>query len=168
MNFCSFFELLSFSLEGKISDLLLFLLFCLTKQLRYATYGLEIGCSDLGSNKHTYISMVKQPISTLQQCNIFYFSFVLSGEMTKILSTTQRESTLINCQCLSGVYGFLHVYKLTTYLVSLSKNPNKISLFLVSKNCLDKQFTSKFLGTFSTNGSLENVLCSKSILIIVQ
>ena len=41
------------------------LLFCLTKQLRYATYGLETCCSYLGSIKHTNISMVKQTISTL-------------------------------------------------------------------------------------------------------
>ena len=39
-------------------------LFCLTKQLHYATYGLETCCSYLGSIKHTYISMVKQTIST--------------------------------------------------------------------------------------------------------
>ena len=45
---------------------------------------------------------------------------------------------------------------------------DKISLFIVTKNCLGKQFTSKFLGTSSTNGSLKNVLCSKSILITMQ
>ena len=35
----------------------------LMKQLRYATYGLEICCSYLSSINHTYISMVKQTIS---------------------------------------------------------------------------------------------------------
>ena len=45
--------------------------------------------------------------------------------------------------------------------VSLYK---KIPLYIVSKNCLGKQFSNKFLWTSSTNGSLKNVLCSKSIL----
>ena len=62
MHFCPFLELFPFLLENKISDLIFFL-FCLTKQLRYTTYGLEICCSYLGSIKHTYISMVKQTIS---------------------------------------------------------------------------------------------------------
>ena len=59
-------------------------------------------------------------------------------------------------------YGFAHVYKLTTYLVSLEKVSlyNKIPLLIVSKNCLGKQFTKKFLGTCTTNGSLKIVLCS--------
>ena len=67
-------------------------------------------------------------------------------------------------------YGFLHVYKLTTYLVSQQKLPlyNKIPLLIVSKNCLGKKFTNKFLGTSSASGGLKNVVCSKSILIIVQ
>ena len=34
------------------------------QQLRYATYGIETCCSYLGSIKYTYISMVKQTIST--------------------------------------------------------------------------------------------------------
>ena len=67
-------------------------------------------------------------------------------------------------------YGFLHVFNLKAYLVLLSKSfplqENKP--FLVSKNCLGKQFTYKFLGTSSVNESFKNVLCSKSILIIVQ
>ena len=50
------------------------LLFCLIKQLRYATYGLETCCSYLDSIKHTYISMVNQITYTLQS---FFFS--LSG-----------------------------------------------------------------------------------------
>ena len=66
MHFCPFLELFPFWLESKISDLLflLLLLFCLTKQLYYATYSLETCCSYLDSIKHTYISMVKQTIST--------------------------------------------------------------------------------------------------------
>ena len=64
-------------------------------------------------------------------------------------------------------YGSLHVYKLTTYLVSQARIL-KIPLFKVYKNCLGKQFTYKFLRTPSTNQSLKNVLCSKSILIIVE
>ena len=59
------------------------------------------------------------------------------------------------------------VYKLTT-LASLAKSPNEIPLFIVSRNFLGKPFAYKFLGTFSTNGSLKNILCYKSILIIVQ
>ena len=43
----------------------------------------------------------------------------------------------------------------------------KIPLLIVSKNCIGKQFTYKFLGVSSTNGSMKNVLYSKSILIIV-
>ena len=40
-------------------------------------------------------------------------------------------------------YDFLHVYKLTAYLVSLAKilPLEKNTSFLVSKNCLGKQFT---------------------------
>ena len=38
-------------------------LLILTKQLRYANYGLETCCSYLDSIKNTYISMVKQTIS---------------------------------------------------------------------------------------------------------
>ena len=67
MHFCSFsefFRTFPFLPGSKIIDLLLFL-FCLTKQLRYATYGLEFCCSYL-SIKHTYISMIKQTISTTQ------------------------------------------------------------------------------------------------------
>ena len=53
MHFCPFSELFPLLLESKISDLSFFL-FCLTKQLRYATYGLETCCSYLGSiYKHT-------------------------------------------------------------------------------------------------------------------
>ena len=55
---------------------------------------------------------------------------------------------------------FFHWQKVSLY--------NKIPLLIVSKGCLGKQFTNRFLGTSSTNGSLENVLCSKRILIIVQ
>ena len=44
----------------------------------------------------------------------------------------------------------------------------KTNTFIVSKICLCKQFTGKFLGVTSTNGSLKNVIFSKSILIIVQ
>ena len=57
------FVLFPFLLESKISDLI-FVLFFLTKQLRYATCGPETYCSYLGLVKHTYISMVKQTIST--------------------------------------------------------------------------------------------------------
>ena len=92
-------------------------------------------------------------------------------KMTEILSTSQRESRIIDCLLVPAwnmlrprqikltvtKHGFLHVYKPTTCLASL-----------VSKNCLGKQFTNKFLGTSETNRSLKNVLCSKSILIIVQ
>ena len=41
----------------------IFLKFCLTKQLRDGTYGLETCCSYLGSIQHNYISMIKQTIS---------------------------------------------------------------------------------------------------------
>ena len=61
MHLLSFLETFSLLTGEKISDLFLF---CLTKQLRYATYGLETCCSYLGPIKHTYISMVKQTIST--------------------------------------------------------------------------------------------------------
>ena len=66
-------------------------------------------------------------------------------------------------------YGFLHIYKLTTSLVSLKKISlyNKIPLFILSTNCLGKQFIQTFLGTSSNNGSLKNVLCSKRISIIL-
>ena len=50
-----------------------FLLFCLARQLRYATYGLETCSSYLGSIKHTYISMVTQTISTSQVAQSFSF-----------------------------------------------------------------------------------------------
>ena len=50
MHFCPFSELFPFLLENKISDLIFFL-FCLTKQLRYTTYGLEICYSYLRSIK---------------------------------------------------------------------------------------------------------------------
>ena len=61
MHFCPFSELFPLYMESKISDIFLF---CLTKQLGYATYGLETCCSKKGSIKHTYISMIKQTIST--------------------------------------------------------------------------------------------------------
>ena len=57
--------------------LLLLLLFCLTKQLRYATYGLEICCSYLGSIKHTYISWLSKLFPHRTECNLFPFSFCL-------------------------------------------------------------------------------------------
>ena len=50
----------------------------LWKQLRYATYGLETYCSYLGSIKYTFISMVKQTISTLlvvQSISFFLFGY---------------------------------------------------------------------------------------------
>ena len=64
---------------------------------------------------------------------------------------------------------FVTFILLTTSLVSLTKNPcyNKVPPFIVSKNCLGKQFTWKYLGTSSINGILKNVPCSKGTLIIV-
>ena len=67
MGKCIFFlfrNFFSFNWRAKLVIYYFLLLFCLTKQLRYATYGLETCCSYLGSIKHTYISMVKQTIST--------------------------------------------------------------------------------------------------------
>ena len=51
---------------------------CLTKQLRYAAYGLETRCSCVGSIKHTYISMVKQTIAPLKVVQSFFF-FLFGG-----------------------------------------------------------------------------------------
>ena len=61
-------------------------------------------------------------------------------------------------------HDFLHVYiqHILFHQQKVSVN-NKILILIVSKKCLGKQFTDKFLGTSSTNGSLKNVLCSKSI-----
>ena len=74
----------------KISDLFFFLLLsCLTKQLRYATYGLETCCSYLGSIKHTYISMVKQIISTWWVVQSFNFFFLFSGASYRIVNNNK-------------------------------------------------------------------------------
>ena len=54
--FVLFLELFPFKMESKISD---FFKLSFTKKLSYATYGLETYCSNLGSIKHTYISLVK-------------------------------------------------------------------------------------------------------------
>ena len=89
MHSCTSLELFPFQLESKISDLLFFL-FCLTKQLRYATYGLENCCSCLGSIKHTYISMVKQTIPHRRWCNLFSFFFLLSGAQYRILNNNNK------------------------------------------------------------------------------
>ena len=56
--FVLFWDFLPFNWGAKL------VIFFLSKHLRYATYGLETYCSYSGSIKHTYISMVKQAIST--------------------------------------------------------------------------------------------------------
>ena len=53
MHFYPFPEPFPFLLEKKISDLI-FALNCLTKHLRYNTYGHETCCSYLSSMKHLY------------------------------------------------------------------------------------------------------------------
>ena len=93
-------------------------------------------------------------------------------EMTKILSTSQRESRVIDCQCLSRIcfarylrlqntvfFTFISLLHILFHQQKVSLY-NKIPLLIVSKNCLGKQFTKKFLGTCTTNGSLKIVLCS--------
>ena len=62
-SFVLFRNFVSFNWGAKLG-IYYFLSFCLTKQLRCATYGLETFCSYLGSIKHIYTSMVKQTIST--------------------------------------------------------------------------------------------------------
>ena len=56
MQFFPFSEFVPFNWRAKLVIYFFLLLFCLTKQLRYATYGLE-ACSYLGVIKHTCISM---------------------------------------------------------------------------------------------------------------
>ena len=73
--FLPFSKLFPFLLESKINDLI----FCLTKQLRYTTCGLETCCLYLEPFKHTYISIVKQTISTLQVVLRSFFFFLFRG-----------------------------------------------------------------------------------------
>ena len=61
MHIFPFSDFFPFNWKAK---LVIFFLFCLTKQLRYATYGLGTRSSYLGTIKHTHVSMVKQTIST--------------------------------------------------------------------------------------------------------
>ena len=50
-----------------------------------ATYGLKTCCSNLGSIKHSYISMVKQTISKSLVVIPFPFFFLLSGAQYRII-----------------------------------------------------------------------------------
>ena len=61
--FVFFRNFFPFNWKAKLGIYYFLLLFFLTKQLRYATYGLETCCSYLGSITHNYISMVKETIS---------------------------------------------------------------------------------------------------------
>ena len=70
------FSLFAYALESKTSYLT-FILFYLTKQLRYTTYSLESCYSYLGSIKHTYISMVNSfhILGSAGIWNLFFFLF---------------------------------------------------------------------------------------------
>ena len=60
--------------------------------MRYATYGIETCCSYLGSIKHTYISMVKQTVST-SYIPLWSFScfFLLRGAQCRILNNNNNN-----------------------------------------------------------------------------
>ena len=92
MHFCPFSELFPFPLERKLVIYYFSLLFCLTKQLHYATYGLETCCSYIGSIKHTYISMVKQTTSTSYVVQSFSFFFLLSRTQYRIINNNNNNN----------------------------------------------------------------------------
>ena len=100
-------------------------LFCLTKQLRYATYGLETCYWYTSSIKHTYISIVKQTISTSEVVQSFFF--LLSGVQYRILNNNNNNSNNNNNN--SNVYiSILHLREAAgghTYL------PKKTGIFPV-------------------------------------
>ena len=89
--FVLFRNLSPFNWRAKLVIYYFLLLFCLTKQLRYATYDLET-CSDLGSIKHTYISMVRQTTSTSKVVQSFSFFFLLSGAQYRIINNNINNS----------------------------------------------------------------------------
>ena len=102
-------------------------LFCLTKQLRYVTYGLETCYSYISSIKHTYISIVKQTISTSEVVQSFFF--LLSGVQYRILNNNNDNNNNNNNNNNSNVYiSILHLREAPgghTYL------PKKTGIFPV-------------------------------------
>ena len=87
--FVLFLNFFPFNWKLKLVIYYFLLLFCLTRQLRYATYGLKTCCSYLGSINHTYISMVKQVISTSWVVHSFSFFFMLSGPWYRIINNNK-------------------------------------------------------------------------------
>ena len=60
-------------------SIIFFIIFLSRQTAALCCLGLETCCSYLGSTKHTYISMVKQTISTSQIVQSFSFFFLYSG-----------------------------------------------------------------------------------------